>query len=93
MYLKIIGLFGGCLAGMFMAGIFFPRISSSGILIGFILSSIGLYFVQNTAGINFFLYPLFAVTGCVLFGYLGSLIFPDDTGNLQAGIKTEKQFI
>ncbi|HEY4209271.1 MAG TPA: sodium/solute symporter, partial [Puia sp.] len=71
-YLKIIGLFGGCLAGMFAAGIFFPRINSRGILIGFILSSIGLYFVQRSNAVNFFLYPLFAVAGCLLFGFIFS---------------------
>lgn len=76
-YLKIIGLFGGCLAGMFMAGIFFPKINSRGILLGFLFSSIGLYFVQKSDQINFFLYPLFAVFGCVIIGYVFSLIFPD----------------
>jgi SSS family solute:Na+ symporter len=71
-YLKIIGLFGGCLAGMFAAGIFFPRINSRGILAGFIISSIGLYFLQRSGAVNFFLYPLFAVAGCLLFGYIFS---------------------
>ena len=75
-YLKIIGLFGGCLAGMFMAGIFFPRINSTGILMGFLFSCVGLYFVQKST-INFFLYPLFAVAGCVIIGYIFSILFPD----------------
>ncbi len=75
-YLKIIGLFGGCLAGMFVAGIFFPRITSTGIIAGFITSSIGLYFVQASGKINFFLYPVFAVIGCVVTGYLFSLGSP-----------------
>lgn len=72
-YLKIIGLFGGCLAGMFAAGIFFPRINSRGILVGFVLSCTGLYFLQRSEAVNFFLYPLFAVAGCLLFGYIFSL--------------------
>ncbi|HVU56167.1 MAG TPA: sodium/solute symporter [Puia sp.] len=72
-YLKIIGLFGGCLAGMFAAGIFFPRINSRGILTGFVLSSIGLYFLQRSNAVSFFLYPLFAVAGCLLFGYIFSM--------------------
>lgn len=76
-YLKIIGLFGGCLAGMFLAGIFFKGISSNGILVGFVLSSIALYFVQRSESINFFLYPAFAVVGCVLTGYLFSSLFPE----------------
>lgn len=72
-YLKIIGLFGGCLAGMFTAGIFFPRINGRGIFAGFVVSSIGLYFLQRSGAVNFFLYPLFAVAGCLLFGYVFSL--------------------
>jgi sialidase-1 len=75
-YLKIIGLFGGCLAGMFAAGIFFPRINSTGIMAGFILSSIGLYFVQRSDAVNFFLYPVFAVAGCLVVGLLFSVLFP-----------------
>lgn len=75
-YLKIIGLFGGCLAGMFAAGIFFPKINSSGIMIGFLFSSIGLYFLQRSNEVSFFLYPLFAVLGCVIIGYLFSLVYP-----------------
>lgn len=75
-YLKIIGLFGGCLAGMFAAGIFFPRIDSRGILAGFLVSCVGLYFLQRSDAVNFFLYPVFAVAGCVGFGYLFSLFSP-----------------
>jgi len=67
-YLKIIGLFGGCLAGMFAAGIFFPRINSTGILVGFFVSCVGLYFLQRTDAVNFFLYPVFAVAGCLVIG-------------------------
>jgi SSS family transporter len=75
-YLKIIGLFGGCLAGMFMAGIFFPSINSNGVLIGFAGSCIILYFIQKSTQINFFLYPVFAVIDCVVIGYLASRLFP-----------------
>ncbi len=74
-YLKVIGLFGGCLAGMFVAGIFFPQINSRGIFIGFIVSAVSLYFVQAANLISFFLYPAVAVVVCVVVGYLGSL-FP-----------------
>jgi SSS family transporter len=79
-YLKIIGLFGGCLAGMFAAGIFFPRINSTGIMIGFIISSIGLYFLQRSNEVSFFLYPLFAVLGCVSIGYLFSIFSSKKAG-------------
>ena len=80
-YLKIIGLFGGALAGVFLAGIFIPRIHSRGILFGFATSCIGLYFVQRSAAFNFFLYPLFAIAGCVIMGYLFSIISPGKQKN------------
>jgi SSS family transporter len=76
-YIKIIGLFGGCLAGMFVAGIFFPRIHSAGIIIGFIVSAISLYFIQAAGIINFFLYPVAAVLICVAVAYITSLIWPE----------------
>lgn len=75
-YLKIIGLFGGCLAGMFLAGIFFPRINSRGVLAGFIVSAIALYFIQDAGTINFFLYPAAAVLLCVTTAYVVSLMSP-----------------
>ncbi|NML39636.1 sodium/solute symporter [Chitinophaga sp. G-6-1-13] len=72
-YLKIIGLFGGCLAGMFLAGIFIPKVNARGIIIGFTISAVSLYFVQRYTTINFFLYPAVAVVICVGTGYLASL--------------------
>jgi SSS family transporter len=73
-YLKIIGLFGGCLAGMFLAGIFFPRVTASGIITGFLVSAVSLYFIQAYTQISFFLYPAIAVFICVAIGYLASLL-------------------
>ncbi|WP_207510418.1 sodium:solute symporter family transporter [Longitalea luteola] len=80
-YIKIIGLFGGCLAGMFVAGIFFPRVHSAGIIIGFVVSAISLYFIQAAGIINFFLYPAAAVFICVLVAWLTSTIWPKEAIN------------
>lgn len=78
-YIKIIGLFGGCLAGMFVAGIFFPRVNSAGIITGFIVSAISLYFIQAADIINFFLYPAAAVLICVLVAWVASTLWPKKT--------------
>ncbi|WP_353719154.1 sodium/solute symporter [Dyadobacter sp. 676] len=75
-YLKLIGIFGGCLAGMFVAGIFFPSINSTGILAGFFLSAVLLYFVQANGWVHFFLYPGVGIFGCVVFGWLVSKAVP-----------------
>lgn len=75
-YLKLIGIFGGCLAGMFVAGIFVPSINSTGILTGFFLSAVLLYFVQANGWVHFFLYPGVGIFGCVIFGWLISKAAP-----------------
>ncbi|WP_460942497.1 sodium:solute symporter family protein [Spirosoma daeguense] len=87
-YLKLTGMFGGCLAGMFIAGIFFPKINSQGILIGFLLSALLLYFVQANSWVHFFLYPGVGIIGCIVFGLLFSPLFPqkNPTKELVAGI-------
>ena len=76
-YLKLMGMFGGCLAGMFVGGIFFKSINSTGILLGLVVSAVILYFVQALEWMHFFLYPGVGIFGCVLFGLLFSRIFPD----------------
>lgn len=80
-YLKLIGLFGGCLAGMFIAGIFFPNIHSRGILAGFALSAIVLYMIQLNGIIHFFLYPGVGIFGCIIFGSIFSWLIP--SGKMQ----------
>ena len=82
-YLKLIGLFGGCLAGMFIAGIFFPSINSRGVLCGFAVSAVILYFIQANGIIHFFLYPGVGIFGCVIFGWLFSRIFPEHGVRMQ----------
>jgi SSS family transporter len=78
-YLKLMGMFGGCLAGMFIGGIFFKSINSTGILLGFLLSACILYFVQAGNWIHFLLYPGVGIFGCILFGWLFSRLFPSRT--------------
>jgi SSS family transporter len=73
-YLKIIGLFGGALAGIFAAGIFFPKTNAPGIITGFLITCVGMYFVQRSDRINFFLYPVFGVIGTILSGLVFSMI-------------------
>ena len=75
-YLKLIGLFGGCLAGMFIAGIFFPGINSRGILAGFTLSAVLLFIIQSNGVIHFFLYPGVGIFGCIIFGSIFSKLMP-----------------
>jgi SSS family transporter len=76
LYVKVLGLFGGGLAGLFAAGIFTQRIHQRGALAGFAGSAVALYLVQAYALVHFFLYAAVGVLCCVLIGWLVSLIWP-----------------
>jgi SSS family transporter len=89
-YLKVIGLFGGCLAGMFLAGIFFPSINAGGVITGFVVSAIVLYFVQAAGKVNFFLYPAVAILICVVVGYISSRFFKQPISTT-AGVQVKER--
>jgi SSS family transporter len=81
-YIKILGLFGGGLAGLFMAGIFTRRINGLGIVLGFFGSAAVLYFVSTFAIVHFFLYAGVGILSCVAIGWLASWLFPETRKNL-----------
>ena len=75
-FLAMLGLLGGGLAGVFILGIFTRRASSAGSLIGIVCSTVILYYVQRFTEIHFFLYGGIGIMACVCFGYLASLLIP-----------------
>ena len=75
-YSKVIGLFGGGMAGLFAVGIFTRRANGVGAVVGFIASAVVLYFVSAHTPIHFFLYPTIGVGSCFVVGYLASLAMP-----------------
>lgn len=64
--LKVLGLFGGGLAGMFAAGMLSRRITSSGTLIGFFASGATLAAIEYRGGVNFLLYAAIGIVTCVV---------------------------
>ncbi len=75
-FMKIMGLFGGGLAGMFVAGIFTRRTHQGGILVGFAASAAVLYAAQASPTVHFFLYGVIGILTCSLVGWLVSLLTP-----------------
>lgn len=75
-YIAIIGLLGGCLAGMFMAGILVKRIHARAVLSGFIVSATALFVVKQFTSIHLLLYAAVGVLGCFIVSWLASLIIP-----------------
>ena len=73
-FLKVIGLFGGPMCGLFILGIFFRRAHGRGAVLGAITSAALVAYIQTFTRINFILYAAIGITGCVFMGYLFSLI-------------------
>ena len=87
LFLTMLGLLGGSLAGVFVLGIFTRRANSAGSLIGIFCSTAILCYVQRFTEIHFFLYGAIGIIVCVFSGYLASLLIPSSklyTKNLTA---------
>ncbi|MBN1291641.1 MAG: sodium/solute symporter [Candidatus Latescibacteria bacterium] len=75
-FIKIIGLFGGGLAGLFVLGIFTRKAHGTGALVGFVVSIIVQILVQFTGSIHFLLYGVTGIVSCFTAGYLASIVIP-----------------
>ena len=82
-FMKIMGLFGGGLAGIFVAGIFTRRTHQVGILVGFAASAAVLYAAQASPSVHFFLYGVIGILTCSLVGWLVSLLTPPSHKELE----------
>lgn len=74
---KLLGMIGGCLAGVFILAIFSQRANATGVVIG-TLSGAGITFlVSRFTEVNGYLYGAIGVVSCVAIGFIFSLIFPN----------------
>jgi Na+/proline symporter len=76
LYLGLVGLLGGSLAGVFVLGIFTRRGTGSGSLVGVVLSVLALFFVRRYTSIHFLLYAPIGIVSCSVTGYMVSLVMP-----------------
>ncbi len=79
LFLQIVGLFGGAIAGVFMLGIFTTRSHSTGVLCGALTGSAVLFITQQYSSIHFFLYTGVGILVCTLVGYVVSRFMPVET--------------
>lgn len=73
-FLKLVGLTGSALAGLFLLGIFTRRANTAGALAGAIASCLVLYWVQQRTSLNFFLYAPVGMGTCFGVGYAVSCL-------------------
>lgn len=83
LFLAIIGLFGGGLAGMFMAGIFTRRVHETGVLIGFFASAAVLSAARTSESVHFFLYGGIGILTCFSVSWLASVLIPQPGQNIE----------
>jgi SSS family transporter len=75
-FMKILGLFGGSMCGLFCLGIFTKRASGPGAIVGALAGATGLLLVQRYTDIHLLLYALVSITICFVCGYLASWVLP-----------------
>jgi len=75
-YTRVIGLFGGGLAGLFAAGIFSRKTTGTGALAGFAASALVLYLVRSSGKVHFLLYAGIGIVTCFFGALLASLLLP-----------------
>ncbi len=76
LFLELLGLFGGGLAGLFALGIFTRRAHGTGALIGAVASVIAVYLVKVFTAAHFFLYAGIGIVACFVVGYVASVLLP-----------------
>ena len=81
LYIRILGLIGGGLTGLFALGIFTHRAIGAGALVGAISSAMIVFYVQTYTQIHFFLYATIGAVSCFVIGYFLSLLFGPFVGN------------
>ena len=82
-FLELLGLLGGTLAGLFALEIFTRRAHAAGALTGAVASVAALYLVKTLTAVHFFLYAGIGIVTCIAVGYLTSLILPHDRAPLE----------
>lgn len=82
-FLALIGLFGGSLAGLVALGVFTTRAHGKGALVGAFTSAAMLYVVNTFTEVHFFLYAGIGILVCFGVGYVASLLIPAQPKDLR----------
>ncbi len=76
LFQEVLGVLGGSLAGVFILGIFTGRANAPGAIIGLIAGVAAVWWVRGHTTVSVYLYGAISILGCVIVGYLASLLFP-----------------
>ena len=81
-FLTLLSLLGGSLAGIFALGIFTRRAHGPGAIAGALASTALVMATWRFSGLHFFVYAPIGLVSCVAIGYLASLVLPARRRNL-----------
>ena len=81
-FLELLGLFGGSLAGLFALGVLTRRAHGVGALVGAVTSAMVLYLVAANTDVHFFLYAGIGILTCFCVGYSASIMIPQSQPSL-----------
>jgi SSS family transporter len=76
LFLSLLGLLGGGLAGVFALGVFTTRAHGAGAMVGVTASAVALALAQWHTRMHFFLYAATGVGACFIVGYVASRLLP-----------------
>jgi Na+/proline symporter len=83
MFMKILGLLGGAMCGLFCLGIFTTRANGYGAVIGAMCGAAGLYWIQEYTNVHLLLYATVGIIFSVTSGYVASLFFTPTSGAIE----------
>ena len=87
-FMAIIGLMSGPVAGIFILGMFTRRANGSGALLGGVAGAAILYIVKNSGSVHFFLYTAVGIVSTFVLGYVASLTVFSNTLERETSEKT-----
>lgn len=82
-FIELMALLGGGFAGIYALGMFTRRANYQGCVIGIIASIILTVLTKFYTPLHVLMYGFISTSGCMIFGYLGSLFFPAPTQSLR----------
>jgi len=74
--IQMSGLFTGAIAGVFVAGLFLPRVGARAALVGVLSSGVMMYFVERGGWVHVLFYAGMGIITSVVVAWLASFIWP-----------------
>ncbi|MCK4746388.1 MAG: hypothetical protein KAT15_05105, partial [Bacteroidales bacterium] len=73
-FMKVIGLFGGPLCGVFLLGMLSKRANTPGVIFGLILGVGTVTYIQTFTHVSYMLHAGVGIVSCMVIGYIASIL-------------------